>query len=459
MISIIIPPILKTISIKLSQNRAKPILVGGSIRDYFLGLPSKDYDVEVFNIEIDRLIEILSEFGNVNLVGKSFGVLKFSNNGDDYDFSIPRKESKTSSGHRGFDIETNPNLSFKEASNRRDFTINSMGYDILKGELLDPYDGYSDIQNRVIRYVDRDSFIEDSLRVYRGIGFASRFGFKIEANTQKLFKSMIDRQEFRELSKERVFIEFNKILLKSHKPSVGFELIREFGILKYFPPLQNIIGVPQDSRYHLEGDVWIHTMMSLDAMAIFKEKNLKLLYAILCHDLGKATHTQIQNNKISAIGHEKAGIEPTKEFLYSITNEHKFIDSILPLVEHHLKPSIYFRNGAKNSTIRKLATKVNISELILVAKADFLGRTTEESKSRIYRAGEWLATKSKELEVDKKPLKPILQGRDLIEIGLKPSKEFGVILEQIYQLQLDGVVNNREEALKIINKLDIINKK
>jgi len=446
-----LPNILQTISSKLNSQNAKAIRVGGSVRDHFLGLELKDYDIEVYGLNsVDILIDILSKFGNVNLVGKSFGVLKFKYDGDEYDFSFPRKESKVSSGHRGFNIESDGFLSFEVASSRRDFTINSMGYDIIDNRLLDPYNGYSDINNKIIRFVNKDSFREDPLRVYRAIGFSARFGFNIDNDTKELCKSIVNRGELEELSKERVFIEFNKLLLKSSKPSIGFNLMREFGILKYFPPLNNIIDIPQDKRYHPEGDVWIHTMMSLDIMAKFKEKNLKLLYAILCHDFGKATHTQIYIDKITAIGHEKAGIEPTIEFLSSLTNEQKFINSILPLIEHHLKPSIFFKNGAKNGAIRRLSTKVNINELVIVAKADFLGRATKEAKEGIYKAGEWLLQKAKELKVNNNPPTPILQGKDLISIGLRPSKEFGDILKKVYKLQLDGVIKTREEALKIV---------
>ncbi|SHO81127.1 tRNA nucleotidyltransferase [hydrothermal vent metagenome] len=454
MLNIKLPKIIYKISNKLNQLDAKAILVGGSLRDYFLNIKCKDYDIEVYGLDsVDTLIDILSKFGTVNLVGKSFGVLKFNYDGDEYDFSFPRRESKSALGHCGFDIECDGFLNFEEASSRRDFTINSMGYDIIEDKLLDPHNGYDDIKNRTIRYVNKRSFSEDALRVYRAIGFSARFEFDIDDDTKRLCKNIVDTQEFRELSKERVFIEFNKLLLKSSNPSIGFNLMREFGILKYFPPLKNIIDIPQDKRYHPEGDVWTHTMMAIDAMAKFENKNLKLLYATLCHDFGKATHTQIYPDKISAIGHEKAGIEPTIEFLSSLTNEHKFINSIVPLVEHHLKPSIYFRNSAKNSTIRKLATKVNIEELIVVAKADFLGRRTKEAREGVYKAGIWLLAKAKELEVDKEPLKPLIQGRDLILLGVEPSPQFRVILDKIYQMQLDGIVDSREKALEEVKNI------
>ncbi|HIC78439.1 MAG TPA: HD domain-containing protein [Sulfurovum sp.] len=236
-------------------------------------------------------------------------------------------------------------------------------------------------------------------------------------------------------------------------------MMRELGIIeKYYPELNAIIAVPQSEVWHPEGDVWVHTMMCIDKMVglmIGDEKHdLKMIFSVLCHDLGKATHTQIKPDRISAIGHEKAGIKPTKEFLYRLTNEHDFIDSILPLVEHHLAPSIYFRSGAKNSTIRKLSTKVNIEELVTVARADFLGRTTEASLSGVYEAGDWLLHKAKELDVYTKPPKALLQGRDLIALGYEPSKRFKELLDAVYLAQIEGNISTKEEAISHIDSLE-----
>ena len=172
------------------------------------------------------------------------------------------------------------------------------------------------------------------------------------------------------------------------------------------------------------------------------------MFAILCHDLGKATHTTVEvDGRIRAIGHEEAGLEPTKSLLYRLTDEHDFIESLLPLVEHHLKPSQFYAGKAKASAIRRLATKVNIEALVCVAKADFLGRTTEESLIGIYHAGAWMLEKSKALKVMNKPLEPLLQGRDLIALGLEPSVKFKEILDGVYAKQLEGKLTSREEAL------------
>ncbi|MCF6245304.1 MAG: HD domain-containing protein, partial [Sulfurovum sp.] len=456
-----IPTILQTISKDLKDKNAKTILVGGFVRDHFLGLASKDYDVEVYGLE--HLEEILAVYGSVNLVGKSFGVLKFVYEHEEYDFSFPRTESKSGKGHRGFDVAVDGSLSYEVAARRRDFTLNALGYDIAGEQFIDPFGGVADIEQKLLRHIDEVTFVEDPLRVYRAVQFCARFGYTLTTQTKALCLKMVEQGMLEELPKERIYIEWQKLLLKSPKPSIGFELMRELGILKrYFPELHALIGVPQSPKWHPEGDVWIHTMMTVDAMAkelkILNEKlgiddrqKLKFLFAILCHDLGKATHTSIEEDgRIRAIGHEAAGIEPTKSLLYRLSDEHDFIASLLPLVEHHLKPSQFYAGKAKASAFRRLASRVNIEELVVVAKADFLGRTTKESLLGVYHAGEWMLEKAKAYNVSQKPLEPLLQGRDLIDLGLEPSPKFKEILDEVYQQQVEGKVTTKEEALSYV---------
>lgn len=470
-----LPEILKTISKRLQEHKAKAIVVGGSVRDHFLKLPSKDYDIEVYGLEsLEELEKILSEFGSVNLVGKSFGVLKFVHNKEEYDFSFPRTEAKVAQGHKGFEVQTDGKMDFKTASKRRDFTINAMGYDIEEKAFLDPFFTQEDLNQQILRHIDDDSFVEDPLRVYRAVQFCARFEFDLAEETKDLCKQMVDKGLLEELPKERVYTEIKKLLLKAKKPSLGFELMRELGILQYFPELEAIIAVPQDATWHPEGDVWIHTLMCVDAMAKLcrsgcavtqggnalgvphpdnSKQKLKFMFAILCHDFGKASTTAFDEEKgrIRAIGHEAAGVEPTKNFMYRLTDEHDFIESILPLVEYHLMPSQFYKNAAKSKAIRRLATKVNIEELVIVAKADFLGRTSPEALTGVYEAGEWLLEKAKGLKVQNKPLDNLLQGRDLIALGLKPSPEFTRILDEVYELQLEGSIYSKEEALAYVS--------
>lgn len=444
-----LPEILKVISKQLHKKDAKAIVVGGAVRDHFLKLSIKDYDIEVYGLKTMKELEIiLCKYGSVNFVGKSFGVLKFMSEDREYDFSFPRLESKIAKGHRGFDVKVDGYLNFEVASKRRDFTINAMGYDIEDNTFLDPFNGMKDMKIKMINHIDDKTFMEDPLRVYRAVQFCSRFGYDLADDTFLLCKKMVKKGMLEELAKERIYIEFTKLLLKSTKPSIGLNLMKELGILDNFPELKALIGVPKSIKWHPEGDVWTHTLLSVDAMSHLYElqnidiydskQHLKYMFAILCHDLGKSTHTTVDTGgNINAIGHEKVGIEPTKSLLYRLIDEHEFINNILPLVEHHLKPSQFYRAGAKSSAIRRLATKVNIEELVLVARADFLGRTTKESLKGVYYAGDWLLEKSKNLKVSTKPLENLLQGKDLIALGMKPSVKFKIILDDVYVKQLD----------------------
>ncbi|MDQ7086036.1 MAG: hypothetical protein Q9M36_14485 [Sulfurovum sp.] len=242
-----LPYILQRISQDLAQNHAKAIVVGGAVRDHFLALPSKDYDVEVYGLaDMEALEEILSAYGTVNLVGKSFGVLKFTHEREEYDFSFPRLEAKIGQGHRGFEVEINGKLDFKEASRRRDFTINALGYDIENKDFLDPFDGRKDMKQHILRHIEDKTFIEDPLRVYRAVQFCARFGYTLANDTFALCQTMIAEGMLEELPKERIYSEWTKLLLKSPKPSKGFALMKSLGILKrYFPELDILQSIPQ----------------------------------------------------------------------------------------------------------------------------------------------------------------------------------------------------------------------
>ncbi|MGB1227282.1 MAG: CCA tRNA nucleotidyltransferase, partial [Poseidonibacter sp.] len=149
-----IPKILEEILNHLQQIGAKPILVGGCVRDSLLQIPCKDYDIEIFGIDSIELIEkSLKKFGNVKLVGKSFGVLTLKIDEYDFDFALARTEKKTGLGHGDFEVTTNSKLSYKEAALRRDFTINSIGYDFFKEEFLDPFDGIKDLEKKVLKHI------------------------------------------------------------------------------------------------------------------------------------------------------------------------------------------------------------------------------------------------------------------------------------------------------------------
>ena len=453
-----LPEILEDILKDLQEIGATPIIVGGSVRDFFLNIPVKDYDIEIFGIDsLETIQKSLEKFASVKLVGKSFGVLTLRVNEYDFDFALPRIEKKIGNTHQDFEIITNANLSFKEAAIRRDFTINAIGYDFCTKDFLDPFDGINDLKNRVLKHIDDKTFIEDSLRVYRAVQFSARFDFSLDEKTFELCKKIVQNNELHFLPKERIYEEFKKLFLKSSKPSIGFELLKDLGVLKYFPELKALISCVQDPIYHPEGDVWIHTMMCLDELSrILKEENivdeyrkLYLFYAILCHDFGKPFCTKEINGKITSHKHESLGIEPTISFLSKLTNEKKFIEIVSSLVKNHLIPfQLYFAESSLKA-IKRLSLKVNIEDLCLVCLADCLGRTILD-KEKCPKATFWVLNKAKELDIHNEPIKPIVQGRDLIELGFKPSDKFKEILEFAFDLQIDENMKKDEIIKKIM---------
>ena len=453
-----LPEILEDILKDLQEIGATPIIVGGSVRDFFLNIPVKDYDIEIFGIDsLETIQKSLEKFASVKLVGKSFGVLTLRVNEYDFDFALPRIEKKIGNTHQAFEIITNANLSFKEAAIRRDFTINAIGYDFCTKDFLDPFNGINDLKNRVLKHIDDKTFIEDSLRVYRAVQFSARFDFSLDERTFELCKKIVQNNELHFLPKERIYEEFKKLFLKSSKPSIGFELLKDLGVLKYFPELKALISCVQDPFYHPEGDVWIHTMMCLDELSrILKEENivdeyrkLYLFYAILCHDFGKPFCTKEINGKITSHKHESLGIEPTISFLSKLTNEKKFIEIVSSLVKNHLIPFQLYLAESSLKAIKRLSLKVNIEDLCLVCLADCLGRTIKD-KEKCPKASSWLLEKAKELDIHNVSIKALVLGRDLIELGFKPSKEFKDILDFAFDLQIDENMNKEEIIEKII---------
>ena len=201
-----------------------PLIVGGSVRDQLLGFDSKDVDIEVFEAPSFKAVErALRSVGRINRAGQSFGVLKLIVNEEDFDVSLPRRDSKVGEGHGGFEVEVDPTMSYREAAGRRDFTINALMYSPVRGELVDEYGGLADLESRVLRHTT-EAFSEDPLRVLRGVQMAGRFGFELASETIELARELAPR--FTELASERVVGEFDKLMRKASKPSLSLASLR-----------------------------------------------------------------------------------------------------------------------------------------------------------------------------------------------------------------------------------------
>ena len=429
---------------RVSAAGGRALMVGGSVRDLLCGRHVKDVDIEVFGLALDDLKRILGEAYELDLVGISFGVLKIKHL--DIDISLPRRESKRGLGHKGFDIASDPSLPIPEAASRRDFTVNAIYYDPLADELIDPHGGARDLADGVLRHVS-EKFREDPLRVLRGMQFVARFGLDPAPETIAVCRTVTPEG----LPPERLFEEWAKLLVKGVQIRRGLEFLRATGWVEYYPELACLIGCEQDPKWHPEGDVWTHTGYALDAFVRRRtgerDEDLIVGLAVLCHDFGKPACTAYDpvKKRIRSLGHDEAGVEPTLSFLSRLTNEERLLKEVPPLVRLHMRPFAMWRDKSSDGSIRRLAAKVvRIDRLIRVAAADDAGRPPYPSEPEPLK---WLAEQAKRLEVEDSAPKPIVQGRNLIALGMKPSPEFGRILSALYDAQLDGEFSDLEGGL------------
>ena len=421
----------------IAEAGGRALLVGGFVRDRLLGLGSKDHDIEVYGLELERLEACLGGFGEVIAVGKAFGVLRVK--GLDMDFSIPRRDSKTGRGHRGFIVELDPTLDFREAARRRDLTVNSIGLDPLTGEVLDPHDGRTDLQERRLRATDPEKFGEDSLRGLRVAQFLARFEMTPDHQLFELCRAL----DLSDLPGERMYEELTKLLLKGVRPSLGFEFLRETGLLRFFPELEAMVGVPQDPEWHPEGTVWEHTLMVVDEAAKDRRgdaDDLVLMLGALCHDLGKPDTTVFVDGRVRSPLHEDVGVPIAEAFLERLRASTETTRKIAALVDHHLAPAVFVKGGAGGKAYRRLARKldgVGLDPMLLfrVARADHFGRTTEDALRREFPAGDTFLERMEELDVEETGIQDVVLGRHLIARGYSPSPWFGKVLAGCRDLQ------------------------
>ena len=415
----------------------RALAVGGYVRDRLLGQESKDHDVEVFGLELDALQAILGRFGRVLTVGRAFGVLRLADL--DVDFSLPRRDNKVGPGHRGFDVEVDPSLDFASAARRRDLTVNSMGFDLLTEEILDPHGGRTDLERKVLRAVDTHTFPEDPLRGLR----VAQFSARLEMHPDDDLLALCRELDLSEVSPERILEEFRKLLLKGVRPSLGFAFLRESGLLRFFPELEALIDVPQDPTWHPEGDVWTHNLMVVDEAALLRQGDADdpaLMFGALCHDLGKPATTVVREGRVRSPSHSKAGIAPTRALLARMRAPNELVERTCALVHHHLAPALFDKDGAKARAYRRLSRQlassgVSMELLARVARADHLGRTTAEALAREFPAGDRFLARAAELEVVEEAPRDAVQGRHLIARGLVPGPSFGPLLARCRDVQ------------------------
>jgi tRNA nucleotidyltransferase (CCA-adding enzyme) len=430
------------------EHGGRALVVGGWVRDRLLDRQGKDVDLEVYGLPALRLKALLDTLAPVNTVGESFTVYKVL----DVDVSLPRRESKNGRGHRAFDVTGDPDMPPEEAARRRDFSVNAIAWDPLSDSYLDPFDGRRDLlERRVLRAVDPRTFGDDSLRVLRGIQFAARFNLEMDPGTREICR----RIPLDDLPPERICGEMEKLLLLAERPSVGFALALELGVIdRLFPELKSLVGCPQEPEWHPEGDVWVHTLLVIDEARrriddLDRPQKLAVMLGAVCHDLGKPPTTAFVDGRIRSIDHEQAGVAPAQALLARLNIQtiggFDVARQVTGIVAHHLKPHAFSKSATPvgDGAFRRLAGKVDLELLARLAMSDCRGRTGTFDCSAIDRFLE----RARALGVEHRPPEPIVKGRHLLELGLEPGPRMGEILRRLYEQQLDGHVQTLDEGI------------
>jgi len=423
----------------LAAGATDVLFVGGFVRDLVLGIPSKDFDLEIYGLSYEQIIAALRPSFRIGQVGQSFSVLKVD---QEIDLAIPRRERKTGTGHKAFEVVADSSMTFREAAARRDFTINAIGMRI-DGSFVDPYDGLGDLKRGILR-APTEAFCEDPLRVLRGMQFAARFGFTMELRTVEFCRRVLP--EFGTLSAERLYAEWEKWALKGHWPEKGLDLLRETGWLACFPTLDALTRAEQDPKIHPEGNAWEHTrrvcvaaVRLAERFELNAEERLRLMLSALLHDVGKP-----------APEHAKKGSRLAEQFLLKLRAPLAVTKAVRSLVLAH---GFHAHREVSETFVRRLSvllTPSNIRLWHLLISADEEGRGLAEPEAKTHW-DEWLQM-AETLGIPEHQPAQILQGRDLETLGIKPGPEMGKILRKAWEAQLDGIFLTHEDGMEWLKK-------
>lgn len=440
---------------RLARNiGGRAMLVGGCVRDALLGRSGNDFDLEICGIDAGRLENEVASRWPIDKVGAAFGVLKIKHAA--IDISMPRRENRLGAGHRDFAISADPFLPPQEAVLRRDFTVNAIMADPLSLEIVDPARGVDDLKKGILRHVS-PKFAEDPLRVLRGMQFLARFPFLSPDDSLVEICSEMSQDA---LPRERLAGEWEKLLLLGEKPSNGLDLLRRCRWLRFYPELDALQDCPQDPVFHPEGDVWTHTILALDASAALRRGDcgydLTLSLAALCHDLGKPATTAlgVEDNRYHAYGHEVEGVEPARNFVLRLWNREKLAADVGRFVASHMRPVSLTLSGAGSRAYRRLAVEVPRLDLLAdLVECDIRATTpagADPAKHPSLALVRTFREKCAQLAIEKAPPRPIVQGRDLIALGLEPGPAFGEILRKCYEAQLAGEISDKETGSRFL---------
>jgi len=344
----------------INKNGGEFFLVGGAVRDIFLNKTPKDKDYCVTGLTKEQFQSI---FPNAELIGKSFPVFNLSVNNKQCEIAFARREIKTSTGYKGFEVTFDTSINIHDDLFRRDTTMNSMAIHVLSNELIDPYNGKTDIENRIINATS-EFFKDDPVRSLRVARQASQFGFSVSQKTIDLMKQT--KEELLLESKERIVTELEKAL-NTKKPSLFFDVLKQADLLDIFPPIQKMIGIDQNIKFHPEGDVYNHSMIVLDEVA--KQTNdIAIRFAALIHDIGKtATPKELWP---SHIGHDVLGIEELIKWNKEFTLQNKWLKAGMIACELHMKVQTKKPSKIVDMIIKADRSPLKTEGLALIMLAD-----------------------------------------------------------------------------------------
>ncbi|MBN1282232.1 MAG: HD domain-containing protein [Proteobacteria bacterium] len=434
--------------------------VGGPVRDRLMGRPVKDRDILCRGLPMKRICAVLRPLGTVAGVGKSFGVIKFSPRGRPgvtVDIALPRRERSTGVGHRDFDVDYDPAMPVEEDLGRRDFTVNAMALSLADSRLIDPFGGRADIERRVLRMVFPRAFEEDPLRLMRAIQFAARLGFTIEPATLKSMKEHAPL--IATVSGERIGMELAK-LMSAGRPSVGFDLMLECGLMEHvLPEMAAIRGIEQDKQPG--DDVYSHTMRALDAAradpAVEHRGDIDLMFACLMHDVGKAKTARFHApaGRTVFFGHQLVSKRLAMRAMERLRLAAAGVDTrrVSALIEHHMFET---KASYTDRAIRRFVSKVGqdlIFMLVDLRIADNRGGKHPAGIKGVQRLRKRIA----EELAKKPPFGPkdlAVDGHDLMAAGVPRGPTLGAILAALVDKVLDEpALNTRDELLALAREM------